>query len=81
MTADKYEIQYKDHNDKQRIKTMKTENKIPERYYLFNYDFEEVDLVEVDKEVFEEEEGEVTMERHTMFTNGVDQICYTKGGH
>jgi hypothetical protein len=38
----------------------------------------DIELVEVDKETFDNIEGETTTERHTMFTNGVNQICHTK---
>lgn len=49
---------------------------IPERYFIF--DFEEEDLIEVNKTEFKQAEGEITTERHTVFTNGVNQICHSK---
>ena len=52
---------------------------IPERYFIYDYDEEgEFDLVEVSQERFDEEEGEISIERHSVWQNGVDQICYTK---
>jgi hypothetical protein len=51
---------------------------IPVRYFAYDFDAEEVDIVEVDKQTFDSLEGEITTERHTIFTNGVSQICHTK---
>ena len=51
---------------------------LPQRYFAYDFDNEEVDLVEVDKQTFDSIEGEITTKRHTMFTNGVNQICHTK---
>lgn len=54
---------------------------MPVRYFAYDYDLEEVDIIEVDKQTFDSLEGEITTERHTMFTNGVNQICHTKGNY
>jgi len=51
---------------------------IPERYFIIDEVKDELDLIEVSKERFEEAEGKTETERHTVFTNGVDQICHTK---
>ena len=54
-------------------------NTIPNRYFIYAFDSEEgIELKEVDKHAFDEEDGEVTTERHTMFTNGCSQVCHTK---
>ena len=51
---------------------------IPVRYFAYDFDNEEVELIEVDKQTFDSLEGKVTTERHTMFTNGCNQVCHTK---
>ena len=53
---------------------------IPQRYFAYdlNTDIMDIDLVEIDKQTFDSIEGEITTERHTMFTNGCNQICHTK---
>jgi hypothetical protein len=53
---------------------------LPHRYFAYDLDTEimDVDLIEIDKATFDSIEGETTTERHTMFANGVDQICHTK---
>ena len=51
---------------------------IPVRYFAYNFDNEEVEIIEVDKQTFDSLEGEITTERHTIFTNGCNQICHTK---
>ncbi len=51
---------------------------IPVRYFAYDFDNEEVEIIEVDKQTFATLEGEVTTERHTMVANGVNQICHTK---
>lgn len=58
---------------------MKTET-IPQRYFIYDFetDLMDVELVEVSKEIFDTVEGDVTTERHTVFENGVNQICHTK---
>lgn len=40
---------------------------------------EEIEIVEVDEAEFLAAEGSITYERHTMWANGVNQICLTKG--
>ena len=53
---------------------------LPHRYFTYEIDTDimDVDLIEIDKATFDNIEGEITTERHTMFANGVDQICHTK---
>jgi len=55
-----------------------TNTQIPQRYFAYDFDNEEVDLIEIDKQTFDSIEGKITTERHTMFANGVNQICHTK---
>ena len=52
---------------------------IPVRFFVVDYDSEEVDIVEVSEHEFLKAEGEITYERHTKRENGVSQICLTKG--
>ena len=54
------------------------DTQIPVRYFAYDFDDEEVELIEVDKQTFDSLEGKVTTERHTMFTNGCNQVCHTK---
>lgn len=37
-----------------------------------------IDTVELTEQEFEEQDGAITYERHTVFQNGVSQICLTK---
>lgn len=37
-----------------------------------------IDTVELTEQEFEEQDGVITYERHTVFQNGVSQICLTK---
>ena len=58
----------------------KTENLIPVRYFVIDYDLEDgPDLVECDEHEFLKTEGRITYERHTIRENGCNQICLTKG--
>ena len=52
----------------------------PQRYFAYDLetDIMDIELVEVDKQTFDSIEGETITERHTMFANGVNQICHTK---
>lgn len=52
---------------------------IPVRFFVVDYDNEEVDLLEVNEHEFLEAEGKITYERHTKRENGASQICLTKG--
>lgn len=58
---------------------MKGLNNIPVRFFIVDYDSEEVDLIEVDEIEFITAEGNISYERNTVFNNGVNQICLTKG--
>lgn len=51
------------------------------RFFIFDWvdDEEGHDIVEVDEAEFSEFEGVITYERHTVFQNGCNQICLTKG--
>jgi hypothetical protein len=53
---------------------------LPVRFFIMNYDLDDgPDLVEVAEDHFRVAEGNILYERHTLFANGVDQICLTKG--
>lgn len=52
---------------------------IPVRFFVVDYDSEEIDIVEVSEHEFLKAEGSITYERHTKRENGVSQICLTKG--
>jgi len=58
---------------------MKRLNNIPVRFFVVDYDNAEVDLIEVDEIQFIAAEGKISYERNTIFNNGVNQICLTKG--
>lgn len=52
----------------------------PVRYFVIDYDLEDgPEAIEVREYEFTQAEGSITYERHTLFENGVDQICLTKG--
>lgn len=50
------------------------------RFFVYDEgrDFE---IVEVNERAFLAAEGEIEYERHTVFENGVDQVCLTKKPH
>lgn len=53
---------------------------LPVRYFIVDYDLDDgPDLVEVDSHEFAKADGAIKYERHTMFQNGCDQVCLTKG--
>lgn len=52
---------------------------IPVRFFVVDYEGEEVDLLEVNEHEFLNAEGKITYERHTKRENGASQICLTKG--
>ncbi len=52
---------------------------IPVRFFVVDYEGDEVDLKEVNEHEFLEAEGRITYERHTIRENGASQICLTKG--
>lgn len=52
---------------------------LPIRFFVVDYDADEVDIVEVSEHEFLKAEGEITYERHTKREKGVSQICLTKG--
>ena len=53
--------------------------RLPVRYFAIDYEGEEPEIVEVDEAEFLAADGAITYERHTVWTNGVNQICLTKG--
>jgi hypothetical protein len=53
--------------------------RLPVRYFAIDYEGEEPEIVEVDEAEFLAAEGAITYERHTVWANGVNQICLTKG--
>ena len=55
--------------------------KMPVRFYIFGCDEEqqEYDILEASEEEFKRHPGTIDYERHTVFQNGVHQICLTKG--
>lgn len=53
--------------------------RLPVRYFALDYEGEEPEIVEVDEAEFLAAEGSITYERHTMWANGCNQICLTKG--
>ena len=54
-------------------------SKLPIRFFVVDYEGEEVDLKEVNEHEWLEAEGQISYERHTMRQNGASQICLTKG--
>ncbi len=48
------------------------------RYFKYDTVNGEVDVVEVKESEFLKAEGLIEYERHTIFQNGVNQICLTK---
>jgi hypothetical protein len=53
---------------------------VPVRYFVLDYDMEDdPEVVEVREYDFLAAEGAITYERHTVWANGVNQICLTKG--
>lgn len=52
---------------------------IPVRFFVVDYEGDEVDLKEVNEHEFLQAEGRITYERHTIRENGASQICLTKG--
>lgn len=56
-----------------------TNQNIPVRFFVIDYDLDPVDFDEVDAFEFEQAEGNITMERHTVRENGINQICFYKG--
>jgi len=52
---------------------------LPVRFFVVDYEGDEVDLKEVNEHEFLEAEGRITYERHTVRENGASQICLTKG--
>lgn len=50
------------------------------RFFVLDFceDSQEFDYIEVDEQTFINAEGAIEYERHTIFENGVNQICLTK---
>lgn len=51
---------------------------IPVRFFIVDYEAEDVDLIEVNEHEFLKAEGEISYERHTKSENGCSQIVLTK---
>lgn len=51
--------------------------KINVRFFIYDED-QDFEVVEVDESIFIEFKGEIEYERHSIFENGVDQVCLTK---
>ena len=49
------------------------------RFFVVDFESEEVDTIEVSEAEFLECDGAITYERHTVRENGASQICLTKG--
>ena len=50
------------------------------RYFTYESSYEdgEIELIEISELEFLDAEGSIEYERHTIFANGVNQICLTK---
>ena len=51
------------------------------RFFVVDYDMEEPDIRECTEQEFIAYGGEITYKKHTMFTNGCDQVCLTADCH
>lgn len=51
--------------------------KMSVRFFIYDPD-QDYEIIEVNESTFLESEGVIEYERHTMFENGVNQICLTK---
>lgn len=51
---------------------------VPVRYFVHDIDGDSADAVECTESQFMEAAGLISYERHTVYANGVDQICLTK---
>lgn len=51
------------------------------RFFVYDWieDENDWDIIECDELEFLQFDGEISYERHTMFDNGVNQVCLTKG--
>ena len=55
------------------------EGKISIRYFIIDYDLKDgPEAIECDECEFLQARGTITYKRHTVWENGVDQICLTK---
>ena len=55
-------------------------NKLPIRFFVIGIDetTNELDYFEVDEAEFIASKGDIEYQRHTLFENGVDQVCLYK---
>jgi hypothetical protein len=53
--------------------------KIDVRFFIFDFDLDDPDVVEVSENEFLDHQGSITYDRFTVRENGVSQICLTKG--
>jgi hypothetical protein len=51
---------------------------VPVRFFIYDIEAEELDIIETNETTFLETTGEIEYERHTVFASGVSQICLTK---
>ncbi len=51
---------------------------LPVRFFVVSYE-DDADIIEVSESEFLAHDGRISYERNTVFANGVDQICLTKG--
>jgi hypothetical protein len=51
---------------------------LPVRFFVVSYE-DEADIIEVSEQEFLAHDGRISYERNTVFQNGVNQICLTKG--
>lgn len=51
------------------------------RFFVYDFceDAQDYDIVEVDEYDFLQFDGAISYDRHTVFENGVNQVCLTKG--
>lgn len=56
---------------------------VPVRFFVITSDCESGEIIdaEVTESEFLEFDGAISYERHTVFTNGVSQICLTKSDY
>ncbi len=52
---------------------------LPVRFFVVSYGEDDADIIEVSEKEFLAHDGRISYERNTVFSNGVNQICLTKG--
>lgn len=51
---------------------------VPVRFFMYGQEGGDIDFIECTESDFLAAEGAIEYERHTVFANGVSQICLTK---